>query len=676
MIKQKMFLLLLVGIFMILIQNSIADTLTDRLNLVDGIVQDKLRNQTYQEELRSKDTFRESNNEVLTREKFKTHDYRNKTILIEDYVYRDLFKGELLTGYGDLIMIGENVTGAKIRLYDWDNRFTNFDGGVQFYDKHNNYINKNKTYYWEYGIDSIGYQTCEELEDIITHRAYEVCEDVIVTNWTKFSDLSELPHKNITIRLIIDNTNVREEGEWIATIFGFPIIVWNNYIATFGTALEFAFTKGKFDKVVHLKDDYFFNAYQGSANDGWSVLLKRNGFSLTRPDIHEWNTAHAGHLDMIRIEDDSSDCVSNTCHALIIFRTSNGDLRATTVKINLTTETISTVHSLLLDGSAPQAVQYVSIVKKNGTDYVFCFRGVSGWGWCSVVVLDSNYIISDPTGGNFTRITQNFMTYNDLLKYNETHYIRFYTSSGLGNDGFTRTMVLNETDYTFSNPAGAREFDTNHAEWISAVAYNSTIYIINYEGANNIQYLKVIELNNTTWTLQVLANTTVDVNSIGHTTLIKMNDTRYAMTYSIIGSDGQFKVFDFNVSDYSFTEVVGGEFANTATYNSLAEIENNTESPYFFVNTRMGLNDDGYANVLSFGLDSCVPPSSGNWDIFCYHTCVLQDNYTVFGNITTINTKPSVSSLVINGNINFINHPFQIALGCSINAIKNGVTFY
>jgi len=130
----------------------------------------------------------------------------------------------LESDYKVLVGQGEDTKVAEFYLEDASGSTDLFDL-VNFYDVNDNYDEKEKDYWFKYGVDYIE-EECQTIPD--GEEEFEYCYNNTKTNWIIFDSLNDLPNKNIKIGLFT-NTMGEKEVEWVPNIKGLDILEWASY---------------------------------------------------------------------------------------------------------------------------------------------------------------------------------------------------------------------------------------------------------------------------------------------------------------------------------------------------------------------------------------------------------------------------------------------------------------
>ena len=547
-------------------------------------LKDIIVNDTLKDDLRDVGYIRESNDELLTLEKFVSYDSTEKELFIEDSEYKPLMKIQLLSDYTTYVCAGDDVKVAEFLLIDYDTSIDLFDD-IYSFDIDSDYVYQERNYTLKYGEDYV-VEICQDLLDF--EEELEYCQNVTDTNWTVFTSLSELPHKNIKIGLFT-TTVFGDNIEWIPSIHGFDIVEWADWDVTSGTKHEFDTDDGKHNSLVKINDTHYLNTYSGLDGDGYAIVLvvDLDTLTITNGTAHEFDTVKGEYNSLVKIND---------THYLNTYRGTDDDGYAVVLIVDLDTLTITsdTKHEFDIDNN-----YYNSLVKINDTHYLNTYLGSNdNDGTAVVLTVDLDTLtISSETKHNFDTL---FDTYNSLVKINDTHYLNTYR--GVYGDGFAIVLVVDLDTLTITNST-THEFDTNNGLYNSLVKINDTHYLNTYTSDVNDGYAIVLVVDLDTLTITNGTAHEFDAIEGGYNSLVQIDSTHYLNTYyGGSGYDGTAVVLTVDLDTLIITSGTKYDFDTAfGTYNSLVKI-NDTH----YLNTYTGVGLDGYAIVLT--VEGDIPP--------------------------------------------------------------------
>ncbi len=599
----------------------------------EDTTQDKLRDKDYQKDIREEGVTRENNGEsILSFDRtYLSYDPETKEILIEDWKFGNIFKGELEGEYKKYVSVGNLSEVGRFNLTDFDRGKDNLFNNIKNYDTRYDYREYSKTVVLEYGVNYINTRCKEEISE--EERIIIICEDSIETNWTVFTKPSELPFKNIMIRILVD-MNLGEEGEWVMEIGGHSIIAWAEYFVGFGQSFEYDSTASEYNDLIHLRGDYFVNLYSGVGDDGQIVLLKIDLTSNTviEVDSFEFDTGFARHISGIRDEILESDILDDTAHVIVVYEDTGGRHRMRSLGIDLDAENIFGIQTFTLDSQASSDAIYNSIARIDEDNYAFTFRyGSSDDGYIQAVKVSATWIISGKS--NKFRFDTSVVSYNSLVRVNETLFLNAYSDSV--NDGQLVLLRYNHSANTFSLASPKFEFEPGQTSWKTLLQMNETHYAMLWRDISLNGQMAVFEINSTLG-ISMVSSGFSNIGQFQEGTMTLVNKTRYAISRKGVDSDGFFQIVDLNETGFTFTTFLIGEFNTRRTgFNQILQIGNNTNGTVYFLGTHEADSGRrGTAKIFFYEPESCTPPISGNWNLKCYHNCVFDSDISFTENIT------------------------------------------
>ncbi len=291
-IKEKLAQVELVKVFIILAVCLM--TLTFVWAGIDNMTSNsinKMKNETYIDDLRTTDTIREPNNGLLLAKKYKSHYSSEKKIIIEDSKYNVELEMNLLSDYNIKVSSGNDTKIASLKFIDWKDGRTDIFDSVILYNKLNDYEKESKEVWFKYKSVTTE-QYCytpksNETKEILK----EVCENHDITNWILFDSLDDLPHKNIEVGIFTE-TIEKENYEWVIDTEGFKCLEWASYL------------------VDSLVSYYKLDEVSGDAvdSDGTSTLT----------EVGTVGNDASGIINSARSSSSSSNYFENTTHELSV----------------------------------------------------------------------------------------------------------------------------------------------------------------------------------------------------------------------------------------------------------------------------------------------------------------------------------------------------------------------
>ena len=561
--------------------------------LFEDSLDDKVKDREYIDELRSTDL-------TILDDSFWTFNARNFSYYADDrrVVVSDkdnmLINFSMLTPYENKVYESNETMIVEFYLYEFHKDAKDWIKGIRSFNVKTDYGEISKTFISKYAVD-YDVEECYELEENKTF-----CRNITKTNWIKFKDLKELPsNTNQRVGLFTDVV-FGEKIEWIPEIFGFEVLQFAEFEVTFGSKFEFDTVAGSFNSLVQINDSYYLNVYTGSGTDGYAVVLKVDGETITKPgSALEFETVQATEKSVVKINDThylvtyyGSSFVGYTVVLVVDGTTvtkpgtrlstgSSTQIYNSLAKINDThyLNTYSGSGSdgfavvLVVDGTTvtkPGAILefdtsqfgHSSLVKINDTHYIVSYSGLGSDGYAVVLVVDG-LTITKP--GSALRFEADFGQYNSLVKISDTHYLNTYTKNGV--DGFAVVLVVDGT--TITKPGATFEFDAIQGTYNSLVKINDTHYLNTYAGSGGYGYAVVLKVDGTTIT-KPSSSFQFDSLSGSHNSLVKINDTHYLNTYA--GSGGGYSVV-VKVWEDGYSDGISPTYSNPANNNSIGNQE-------------------------------------------------------------------------------------------------------
>jgi len=521
----------------------------------------------------------------------KIYDSSDKEILIEDKDDNILIRLKLISDYTQNVREGQDIQVAEFLLVDWKE-------GVELFDSVNTYATKldykeaNKNFVYKYGIDSVK-------------------DKVPITNWYEFTSLDELPSKDIKIGLFTD-TVFGETIEWVPTIEGFEILEWATYDVTVGTPFEFDTDKGKENSIVQINETHYLNAYRGTDEHGYAVVLavinKSNG-TISKPgtafEFYDGGNNYSDYTSLYKIDE---------THYLNLYTQVYGLVEpfhsawATVLQVNLSDWSITAPTDAF--GFDTEGVGFYSLEQIDSNHFLLTYESSNGDGYVRVLEVNlNNWTVTAPTE-RFEFDTSSG-AYNSLEKINNTHYINAY--SGKDGDGYVRVLEVNLDNWTVTSPAAVFEFDNYSAEFISMAKINNTHFIATYRGTSSYDGMaNVFQVADDFTITSPRGAFNYGANYGTENSLHRINNSHFLNTYRKAGNEGYAMIFEVNQNNLTITNPASDvQFYSDASAlgNSLEQIDGN-----HFINTFQGKDYDGFAVVLEVNMTVLPEEEEGDFD--------------------------------------------------------------
>ena len=415
---------------------------------------DKVKDNDYIKSLRKNDTIRESNGNLIFDKKYKSFNSSEKRIKIEDDEYKTIIEFDLLTPYENKIT--SDMPIARIQLIDWDKRSEVFEI-IETYDMNSNYDVSNNVYEYKYATNYIE-EECNDLQEYSKDITNETlfCENVTKKNWTVFSDLKDLPHKDIEVGIFTD-TQPGERKEWLPTVEGFVLFE----LADWEFIGMSSYTDIAGDYSVEGIRKFAFNGdylYTSSLSDYTISIFNVSNKSEMAQMASFTNSAFLNGISDMEIQNDYLYVSAATLDRISIFNVSNKS------EIALTSFYDNDTGNYSIDGIKNFDVDNDYLYTSSETDDVISIFDISNKS--EVIPISSYYDIDGEysveqvadieVDGNYlyvSSLADNYLSIFDISNKSEIIPISsYYNTSG---EGSTRNLNEIQIDgdylYTYSN---------------------------------------------------------------------------------------------------------------------------------------------------------------------------------------------------------------------------------
>jgi len=259
----------------------------------------KIQNDNLINKIRDTDTIREKGGNG----NYKSYNSAEKKLFIKDKNNNPLINITLTSPYTTYVSAGESVKVAEFLLNDYNKKGSKLFDKMYFFDRKNKYNEQTRDYTFKYGTDYIE-EVCQLLPEL--EEEVEYCQNMTKTNWTEFSILSELPHKNIKIGLFTD-TILGDKVEWIPNIKGFDILEWAAWDVTSGESHEFDTNGNTADfSLAKIDSTHYLNVYESyifpnSFNYAIVLTVNQTDWTVTSGAKHEFDDNRGGSHSLIQL---------------------------------------------------------------------------------------------------------------------------------------------------------------------------------------------------------------------------------------------------------------------------------------------------------------------------------------------------------------------------------------
>jgi len=331
-----------------------------------------------------------------------------------------------------------------------------------------------------------------------------------------------------------------------------------------GTALEFDIAIYNGGRHVWYDSTHVIVAYSGAANDGYIEVFAIDGSgNVTSPGTRfEFDTVQGNFVDIQQVD---------STHYIVWWQGVDGDGFTQVMTLNTSTWSFTANGTALefdtdiyIDGSSKKvdANHFLLTWAGTGTDGFAQIFTVNTSTWA--VTVEGTALEFDVTRGD----------QNSLVQLTSTHFLNCY--SGTGADGFAQVLAVNTSTWAVTTVGTPLEFDANVAEYISAVAIDSTKVLVFWRGgATAVGYAQVLSVNNSTWevtTAGTLLNFETTLTAGKNNSVFNLVDNIYINAWGGTDDDGFVRAFEVNESTWEITPVGTSalEFDTTQGLNSLA----------------------------------------------------------------------------------------------------------
>lgn len=227
------------------------------------------------------------------------------------------------------------------------------------------------------------------------------------------------------------------------------------------TVTEFDTSQGMFNSLVKIDSTHYLNAYQGSVNDGFAIVLTVNPatWAVSGGTKLEFDTTDVEYNDVIQVD---------STHYLNVFADSSDDGRAVILTVDTDAWTITAGTELEFDTINGQ---YNSIEQIDSTHYLVTYRGNGLDGYAIVLTVDTSaWTITAGTKHEFDTAD---VTYNSLVQIDSSHYLNVYTDSA--DDGNAVVISVEVPASGSCTPPASGDWEINSAD--NCVISDDTINI-------------------------------------------------------------------------------------------------------------------------------------------------------------------------------------------------------
>ena len=498
------------------------------------------------------------NGNFITGFRYKDYVSENETLIIDDG-RNVLAKVKLISPILNKVSPGEDILVAEFLFEEFDldsNRRVMND--VEFFNRKEN-MNKlgGKTFILKYLNNG---------------------------NWIEFERFSDLPSKNIRVGLFTD-TNFGESVEWIPEMFNFIIEEWASYEVILSETQDLGVIHASYNRVSAFKVDgnHSLVAYSGTDGDGYVQLTR----SYDNGTIQK-STALEFDADYYAPSEPSFGKIDDS-HYLLTYH--YGGVRDKGVVVTAYTNNLTVyISDLTVLDTGPTNEAFNAIEKMDTDTFLRIYsKGASG-AYAQVIHAYSNGTI---VGGSGVQYSSSQLMKGDLEKIDINYYL---VSSSLTTSHNAGAIVLAAYTNETVTPIGTSyNFDTDGADYNQLHKYNDTHYLNLYsEGIaatyDGIRNFLVVDLGD--YSISSTTEVTFDSGAVSDISIENVSDDVFLMTY-YNSTDAIYELFqvtdnlDFvNLDENVFSSELMGD-------NSLVELDNN-----YFVNFWANSTDHIYGKII------------------------------------------------------------------------------
>ena len=290
-------------------------------------------------------------------------------------------------------------------------------------------------------------------------------------------------------------------------------------------------TYGKETEIINIKNGVFAISYRGPDNDGFikTVEIENDGqITDSIIDTLEFDTSSGYSPNIINIKLDVY---------AIAYEGINNNGFIKTVEIEDDGQITDSIIDTLEFGVS--RCYYPNVIHISGDFYAIVYRGWDDDGFLATVEMANNGSIADRII-NILEFDKFYCYYPHIVHVNGDIYAITYT--GYGSDGFLKTIEITNTGAINDSVIDTLEFDTSYGYEPRIIHVNGDIYAIAYTGLGTDGFIKTVEITNTgAITNSVIDSLEFDTSYCYWPDIICIADAVYAIAYTGPGYDGFLK---------------------------------------------------------------------------------------------------------------------------------------
>ena len=299
-------------------------------------------------------------------------------------------------------------------------------------------------------------------------------------------------------------------------------------IDSFEYTFEFDSEKGKYPSFIHISGDIYAISYTGDGDDGIlkTVEIFPDG-NITKSviDSFEFDSDKGKYSSIIHI--------SGNIYAIVYSGDSdNGFVK--TIRINpdgdINPSIIDTLEFDIEKGLYP------SIIQVSGNVYAIVYTGDGDNGFVRTVEIDNSGNILDSVLDSFEFDTDKGK-YPSVVHVSGDIYAIAY--SGDGDNGFVKTLNIAIDGFITPSVIDTLEFDTEKGKYPTIIHVSGDIYGIVYSGDGDNGFVRTVEIDNSGNILDsVLDSFEFDTDKCMYPSIVQVSGDVYAIAYGGDGDDG------------------------------------------------------------------------------------------------------------------------------------------
>jgi len=355
-------------------------------------------------------------------------------------------------------------------------------------------------------------------------------------------------------------------------------------------------TYGKETEIINIKNGVFAISYRGPDNDGFikTVEIEDDGqITDSIIDTLEFDTSSGYSPNIINIKLDVY---------AIAYEGINNNGFIKTVEIEDDGQITDSIIDTLEFGVS--RCYYPNIIHINGDVYAIVYRGWDDDGFLATVEMANNGSISDRII-NILEFDRFYCYYPHIVHVNGDIYAITYT--GYGSDGFLKTIEITNTGAITDSVIDTLEFDTSYGYEPRIIHVNGDIYAIAYTGLGTDGFIKTVEITNTgAITNSVIDSLEFDTSYARYSDIVHVNGTVFAVAYMGPYSDGFIKTVEITNTGAITNSVIDSlEFDTSyAGYSDIVHVNGTV-----FAVAYMGPYNDGFIKTVEIANTGAITNS-------------------------------------------------------------------